>query len=40
MKGRGTWLELGDQKKKLFHKFTNHKKSTNTIWGITNEEGS
>jgi hypothetical protein len=39
LKSRDTWLELGDENTKYFHKFSNHWKNINTIWEMTNEEG-
>jgi hypothetical protein len=31
MKSRLVWMELGDKNTKKFHRFSNHRKSVNTI---------
>lgn len=40
MKSKVVWLEKGVENIELFHKFSNHEKSVNTIWDMKNGEGA
>jgi hypothetical protein len=40
LKSRALWLKAGDNNMKFFHNFSNHRKNTNTIWEIKDDEGS
>eukprot|EP00253_Pinus_taeda_P003346 PITA_03346 len=39
LKIHATWLREGDKNTKFFHRFTNKRRATNSIWQIKNENG-
>eukprot|EP00253_Pinus_taeda_P035322 PITA_35322 len=39
LKSRAIWLKVGDENTSFFHNYAKRRKSTNTIWGLKNEEG-
>jgi len=39
LKSRALWIEAGDQNTKYFHAYANHRKNTNSIWSLLDEEG-
>jgi hypothetical protein len=40
IKSKAIWLDVGDQNTNFFHNFTNHKKTRNTIWKLSNQDGT
>jgi len=40
LKRRSLCLKVGDNNTKFFHNFPNHRKNTNTIWEMKDDEGS
>jgi hypothetical protein len=39
LRSRAIWIEKGDKNTKFFHKYATHRRSQNTIWDISDEEG-
>ncbi len=39
LKGRATWLEVGDDNTKFLHAYAKGRKASNTIWGLDNLQG-
>lgn len=40
LKIKTLWVKEGDNNTKSFHTFSNHRRSVNTIWKLTNEIGN
>ena len=38
-KSRAVWLKDGDSNSKLFHQFPNHRRNTNSLWGLKDSKG-
>ena len=37
LKSRAMWIACGDQNSKFFHRFTNYRKQSTTIWDLKDE---
>eukprot|EP00253_Pinus_taeda_P017475 PITA_17475 len=40
LKSKAIWLKEGDKNAKFFHRYTNKRRETNSIWEIKDEEGN